>query len=106
MQRHTGKKNVALRAAAWFAKAAEQDNGPAVCALARLLLTGGEGLAKDVPAAVRWLRRSAGGGNQFAQYRLGKLLLQGKDVPKDITEALRWLTASAEQGIILPYRQE
>ena len=88
----------ALRAAAWFAKAAEQDSGPAALALARLLLTGGEGLAKDVSTAVRWLRRSAEAGNQYAQCHLGKLLLQGEDVPKDIAEAIHWLTASAEQG--------
>lgn len=37
-------------------------------------------------------------GNQFAQYRLGKLLLQGEDAPKDVKAAIRWLTAAAEQG--------
>lgn len=45
-----------------------------------------------------WLRRSAEAGNQFAQYHLGKLLLQGEDVPRDIAEAIHWLTASAERG--------
>lgn len=38
-------------------------------------------------------------GNQFAQYRLGKLFLGGDDsIPRDIESALRWLLASAEQG--------
>lgn len=87
----------ALRAAAWFARAAER-NSNAAYALGILLLVGGEGLAKDVPAAVSWLRHSAESGNRFAQYQLGKLLLQGEDIPKDIDEALRWLTVAAEQG--------
>lgn len=36
-------------------------------------------------------------GNQFEQYKLGKLYLAGEDVPKDIAKAVRFLTASAEQ---------
>ena len=93
-----GVEKDALLAAAWLARAAEQDSSPATYALGVLLLTGGEGLAKDVPAAVSWLRRSAEGGNQYAQYRLGRLLLQGEEVPREIEEAVRWLTVSAEQG--------
>ena len=93
-----GVEKDALLAAAWLARAAEQDSGPATYALGVLLLTGGEGLAKDVPVAVSWLRRSAEDGNQYAQYRLGRLLLRGEDVPREIEEAIRWLTASAEQG--------
>ena len=93
-----GVEKDALLAAAWLARAAEQDSGPATYALGVLLLTGGEGLAKDVPAAVSWLRRSAEVGNQYAQYRLGRLLLLGEEVPRETEEAVRWLTASAEQG--------
>ena len=88
----------ALLAAAWLTRAAEQDSDAAAYALGVLLLTGGEGLAKDVSATVSWLRRSAEGGNQYAQYRLGRLLLQGEEVPREIEEAVRWLTVSAEQG--------
>lgn len=94
----SGVEKDVLQAAAWLARAAEQDSASAAYALGVLLLRGGEGLAKDVPAAVCWFRRSAENGNRFAQYQLGKLLLQGKDIPKDIDEAFRWLTASAEQG--------
>ena len=53
---------------------------------------------KDSVKALSLLKRSAGRGNQFAQYRLGKLLLQGEDAPKDVKAAIRWLTAAAEQG--------
>ena len=41
---------------------------------------------------------SAAQGNQFAQYRLGKVYLIGEDVQKDIPAALQFLTAAAEQG--------
>ena len=58
----------------------------------------GQTLPRDPAAAVRWLERAAESGNQYAQYRLGKLLLQGEDVPKDTEAAVRWLAASAEQG--------
>lgn len=58
----------------------------------------GEDAPKDSVKALSLLKRSAGRGNQFAQYRLGKLLLQGEDAPKDVKAAIRWLTAAAEQG--------
>ena len=77
-------------------KAAEHGNCSAAFTLGQLYLSGTT-LLRD-PAAVRWLERAALGGNQYAQYRLGKLLLQGEDVPKDADGAVRWLTASAEQG--------
>ena len=44
------------------------------------------------------MKQSAARGNQFAQYRLGKLLLQGENVPRDVNAAMRWLTAAADQG--------
>lgn len=37
-------------------------------------------------------------GDQYAQYRLGRLYLLGEDVPKDVKKAIEYLTASAEQG--------
>ena len=49
-------------------------------------------------AALRWFQQSAELGNQFAQYRLGKLLLTGDDVSKNTADTVRWLTESAEQG--------
>lgn len=89
----------AAKAALLFEQAAEQDNSFAAYALGKLLLDGADGqLDRNVPAALRWLRRSAELGNQFTQYRLGKLLLAGEDMPKDAAEAVRWLTAAANQG--------
>ena len=37
-------------------------------------------------------------GNQYAQYRLGKLYLSNEDNPKDISAAVFWMTKSAEQN--------
>ena len=54
--------------------------------------------AGDPAKALRWFQQSAELGNQFAQYRLGKLLLGGEGVTKDAAGAVRWLTKSAEQG--------
>ncbi len=49
--------------------------------------------------AMELLKRAhRAGEHQFAQYQLGKLLLQGEDVPKDVVAAVHWLTASAMHG--------
>ncbi|MFR7637692.1 MAG: tetratricopeptide repeat protein [Lachnospiraceae bacterium] len=46
-----------------------------------------------------WLQKAAMQKNQYAQYRLGKLLLIGADdVPKDVDAAIRHLKDSAVQG--------
>lgn len=47
--------------------------------------------------AVRWLDKAAEHGNQFAQYRLGKLYLTGEPVTKNVAKALEHLTAAAGQ---------
>lgn len=36
--------------------------------------------------------------NQFAQYRLGKVLMQGEGITKNVDKALQMLTLSAQQG--------
>lgn len=66
--------------------------------LGKLYLAGDVALPKNSAAALKWLTSAAELGNQSAQYRLGKLLLQGEDVPKDIETAVHWLTAAADQG--------
>lgn len=47
-------------------------------------------------SAIEWLTRAAEGGNEFAQYALGRLLLEKGDKENGV----RWLTASAAQGNI------
>jgi len=84
-------------AAAWYQKAAEQDNQYAQYRLAKLLLDGEE-IPKDTEKALRLLTAAAEQGNQFAQYTLGKLYLLGKEIPQDREAAVYWLTRSAQQG--------
>ena len=47
---------------------------------------------------MEWYGQASAQGNQYADYRLGKLYLMGKEVPKDAEKAVRHLTASAEAG--------
>ena len=63
------------------------------------MLLHGVGTEQDEAAALPWLEKAAQGGNPFAKYQLGKLLLTGTDtVPKDTARALGLLTECAEDG--------
>ena len=66
--------------------------------LGKLLLTGAEGVPKDIDAAIQLLKGSATQGNSFAQYTLGKLYLLGQEVKADREEALRYFAQAAAQG--------
>ena len=48
--------------------------------------------------ALSWYEKATEQGNQYAQYRLGRLYLSGEEVPKDVRRAVEYLTASAERG--------
>ena len=80
------------------AAAAEQNDPCAQYRLGKLLLTGAEGVPKDIDAAIQLLKGSAIQGNSFAQYTLGKLYLLGQEVQVDREEALRYFAQAAEQG--------
>ena len=58
----------------------------------------GEDVTRDIDRADELLRRCADRGNKYAEYTLGKALLDGELLPQDIPEAVRLLTTSAEQG--------
>ena len=63
------------------------------------MLLHGVGTEQDEAAALPWLEKAVQGGNPFAKYQLGKLLLTGTDtVPKDTAQALGLLTECAEDG--------
>ena len=55
-------------------------------------------LGTDPQVAVRLLAGSAEQGYEWAQYRLGKMLLYGQGVERDTDLAVQLLTASAAQG--------
>jgi TPR repeat protein len=58
----------------------------------------GDGVAKNMEEAVKWLTKSAEQGNADAQMSLGALYVSGRGVPKNSTEAAKWYRLAAEQG--------
>ena len=66
------------------------------------LLYLGEGVKRDLNAAVGWYQRAANAGNPVAQSRYGKLLAVGEGVPLDLTEAAMWRALARRQGLSDP----
>ena len=58
----------------------------------------GNGAGKNFSEAVRWYRRAAEQGSQYAQYSLGNCYYHGNGVDKDFAEAVKWYRRAAEQG--------
>lgn len=58
----------------------------------------GDGVAKDLREAQKWLRKAAERGDAESQAKLGAMYYLGEGEPKDTTEALRWFQAAAAQG--------
>ena len=65
--------------------------------LGKLFLSG-DGVEKDIPKAVEWLKQAAVEENEFAEYALGRLFLKGEEVEKDIFVAEEYLLKSASRG--------
>ena len=64
----------------------------------RLYRQAKELLVTDPQEAVRLLTKSAEQGCEWAQYRLGKMLLYGQGIERDVDAAVQLITASAAQG--------
>lgn len=58
----------------------------------------GDGVEKDIPKAIEWLKQAATEENEFAEYALGRLYLQGEEVEKDTVAAEDYLLKSASHG--------
>lgn len=59
----------------------------------------GNGVGKDVPKGLAYLRQGASSGSSSAQYTLSRLLRSGSHgVTKDIPQGLQWLQKSATAG--------
>ena len=58
----------------------------------------GDGVEKNIPKAVDWLKQAAVEENEFAEYTLGRLFLKGEEVEKDIFAAEEYLLKSASRG--------
>lgn len=86
------------QAAAWYRKAALQDDSLAEWLLGREILLG-VGI-RDLNEASDWLQKAARRGDPFAQYLLGQIRLERNDYPK----AAEWFGKAANQG--LPQAQQ
>jgi len=60
--------------------------------------TTGKGVARDLPEAVAWYRRSADQGHADAQSFLGLCYGVGQGVAQDLSEAVAWFRRAADQG--------
>ena len=76
---------------------AQEGNLDAQYALAMKYLQG-DGVATDINAALKWLRKSVDGGHLRAEYQLGVMYRDGIGVPKNLELALRWLQVAAGSG--------
>ena len=79
------------QAAAWYRKAAEQNNLAGELHLAALYRDGGKGFARDMAQAAGWYRMAAEQGDADAQATLGVLYSMGQGVPQSDVEAYFWL---------------
>lgn len=79
------------KAEMWFRLAAESGLGCSQYALGKLLQS-----ENRIEEALHWYEKASANGNQYADYRLGKIYLTGEGVSKDKEKAVVHLTASAE----------
>ncbi len=56
------------------------------------------GISKNLPLAVKYLRKAAEFGYPASMYALGKCYLDGEGIGRDATEAIKWLKQAAELG--------
>ncbi len=84
-----------VQAAAWYKKAADQDNAAGEVHLAVLYRDGGKGLPRDMTQAAAWYRKAADQGDADAQGTLGMLYTLGQGVERSDVEAYFWLDLAA-----------
>ena len=80
-----------------FTEAANSGITVAKYKLGKLFLNG-DGVEKDIPKAIEWLKQAAVEENEFAEYALGRLYLKGEAVEKDAITAEKYLLKSASHG--------
>ena len=85
--------------ARYEALVAATDGKPEAQMLLGQLYFNGEGVEKDLKAALYWYEKAATQGFADAQYRLGSLYFDGKyDIPKDYDKAYKWLQLALDNG--------
>lgn len=83
----------------WWKLAAENEVAPNAVAMymTGMGLENGQGIAKDLVAAVSYFRRAAEMGDSAAQLKLGWCYEFGQGIETSVVEAARWYQAAAEQ---------
>ena len=84
-------------AAKLFTEAANGGITVAKYKLGKMFLNG-DGVEKDIPKAIEWLKQAAAEENEFAEYALGRLYLKGEEVEKDTIAAEEYLLKTANRG--------
>ena len=82
------------KALEYLAKAADEYPNAAYLA-GKISLTDEE---KNIEKALRYFQIAAAGGNNYAEYQLGRLYFLGEDVPRDEETGMAYLKASAAHG--------
>ena len=59
---------------------------------------GGHGKTQDYTKAVKWYRKAAELGDDWAQWKMGECYKDGRGVAKDYYEAVKWYRKAANQG--------
>ena len=85
------------KAAAWFWKGMDQGDLDALCELADLQRTRGDGM-RDAAEAARLYLRGAAAGAVMAQWALGKMLTKGEGGELDRVEAWLWFQRALEHS--------
>ena len=97
--RDVPSRNADKKAARWFSHAAAQGHARSQYAFAECL-EDGDGVAQDFAEAVRWWRLLAAQGDDYAQFRVGRLFREGHSHgnAKDTEEAKQWYNNGAGRG--------
>lgn len=80
-----------------FTEAANGGIAVAKYKLGKMLLNG-DGVEKDIPKAIEWLKQAAVEENEFAEYALGRIYLKGAEVEKNDVVAEEYLLKAANRG--------
>jgi uncharacterized protein len=86
-------------ALSWYTAAARHGSLDAATNIAFMYATG-DGIPKDMAAAIRWFRQAADAGGATAQYNLALIYERGDGVQRDERESMLWLTKAADQDLM------
>lgn len=83
---------------AWLTQLANQGDDGAQLQLGLAYRDGRYGLTPDAKTGLYWLKRSAAGGNAYAEDAVGKAYAEGLGIDKDIATAEAWWRKAIRDG--------